>query len=113
MKISISRPKNAPAIDNQITSTNEPATQSSPHAEHKERFRQRCSGLLPTFPLLGGTRDAGTTILAQWQATVEGEGGPVGQPVTHIPVGEPPQRVKEGDKQQRLLAIQPPGTYRT
>jgi hypothetical protein len=56
------------AIDDQIAGPYQPTTQSSEHAEHKERLRQRRSSLLPAFPLLGGARNAPTAIFSQRQA---------------------------------------------
>ena len=94
-------------VDNQIAGPNQPTTKSGHHTEHKERLWQRRSGLLPSFPLVRGTRAAGPAILSQRQAARQGEGRPVAQPVAHILVGEPPQRAQERDEQQRLFTVGP------
>src|SRR5437763_13208159 len=95
------------AINDQIAGANEPTTQSSQHAEHKESLREWRSRLLPAFPLLRGTRNARTTIFAQRQAAGQGESRPVAQPVTHILIGESPQGAQERDEQQRRFAVGP------
>jgi len=57
--------KDRSTIDDEITSTNKPTTQSGEDGENKQSFWQRRSGLAPTFALLRRGRDAGTTIFAQ------------------------------------------------
>src|SRR5437764_611388 len=94
-------------INDQITGPNQPTTHCGEYTEHKEGLRQWRSRLLPAFPLLGGTRNAGATILAQRQAAGQGESWPVAQPVTHILVGESPQGAQERDEQQRRFAVGP------
>src|SRR2546421_7337592 len=94
-------------INDQIASPDQPTTHGGEHAEHKESLRQWRSRLLPAFPLLGGTRNAGATIFAHRQAAGQGEGRPVAQPVPHILIGESPQGAQERDEQQRCFAVGP------
>jgi len=56
-------------IDNQIAGANQPTTDGGQDAEDEESFRQWGSCLLATLALLRGARDAGTSVLAQRQAT--------------------------------------------
>jgi hypothetical protein len=99
IRVSATPGEDRSAIDNQVTSANEPSTDGSQDTEHKKRFSQRCSTLLSTFALLRWARDTWTAIFAQQQAARQGEGGPVASPVTHILIGQSPQRAQERDEQ--------------
>jgi hypothetical protein len=61
------------AIDDEITGTNEPTTESGQDREDKKRFREWCPCALPALALLRRRRDAGTAILAQRQAARQGQ----------------------------------------
>src|SRR5258706_2762463 len=93
------------AIDDEIASTNEPTAQCSENGEDKQCFRQRCLGAIPPLPLLRGTRDAGTAILAQWQAAGQSQGRPVTEPIAHILIRKPPQGTQKRNEEQRLFAV--------
>jgi light-regulated signal transduction histidine kinase (bacteriophytochrome) len=53
---------------------NQPTTDGSQHAEHEERFGQRCTSLLPAFALLRRAWNARMTIRAHGQATRQAKG---------------------------------------
>jgi hypothetical protein len=95
------------AIDDEIAGTNEPTTKSGQDREDKHCLWERCSGLTPTFALPGGARDAGTAILAQWQAARQSQGRPITQLVAHIPRRKPPQGAQECEKQKGLFVVSP------
>src|SRR2546421_8829744 len=75
------------AIDNQITRSDQPTTQSRQYAQDEERLGSRRSGGLATLALLRGTGNARPPILPQRQAAGQGKGGPSHQPVVQILVG--------------------------
>jgi hypothetical protein len=63
IRISTAPGEDGNAIDDEIASPNEPATQSGEDRQDKKRFRQRCPGAIAPLPLLRGARDARTAIL--------------------------------------------------
>src|SRR5258708_18360389 len=93
------------AIDDEIASTKEPTAQCSENGEDKQCFRQRCPGAISPLPLLRGTRDARTAILAQWQAAGQSQGRPVTEPIAHILIRKPTQGTQKRNEEQRLFAV--------
>ncbi|GAC1349439.1 MAG: hypothetical protein NVSMB27_22600 [Ktedonobacteraceae bacterium] len=55
------------AINNGIACAYQLSTDGAQNTEDKEGLWEWCCGLLPTFALLGGARDAGAANFAQWQ----------------------------------------------
>jgi hypothetical protein len=82
---------------------NEPATQSSEDRQDKNHFRQRCPAAIAPLPLLGGARNASTTILHR-SAAGQGQGRPVTSPVMHILRRKPPQGSYRREKEKGLCA---------
>src|SRR5260221_14625739 len=89
------------AIDDEIASTNEPPAQCSENGGDKQCFRPRCPGSISPLPLLRGTRDARTDILAQWQAAGRGQGSPDREPIVHFGIRKPPQGTQKRNEEQR------------
>jgi hypothetical protein len=76
IRVSTTPGEDGSTIDDEIAGTNQPSTNGSQDAQHKERLWEWSGGLLSAFALLRRARNTWTAIFAQRQAAGKCESWP-------------------------------------
>jgi hypothetical protein len=84
IRITASPSQDRGTVNNEVTSSNKPSSESLENCQDEERLVHRSASGMAAFALLGFAGNAGLSLFIHWQPTSQGQSRPTLEPVVHI-----------------------------